>query len=634
MPDAADTATFVQLALRPVARLASYPYASGKPSGEKPLAREQRKLAAILFADAVGSSRLMGLDESGTVAQLLEHLNQRLAPAAARCGGRVVRLKGDGSLLEFASAVDALTAAIAFQQSMIEANRGRPGDQAIAFRIGLHLGDVIVEGDDIYGDAVNVAARLEAEAPAGGIVVSRAVREAVTGRLKVSLHALGELALKNIERPIRAFRAEWSAEDWPAPSVASGASASPKEPTPALTLPDMPSIAVLPFQNLSGDAEQEYFVDGLVEDIITALSRTKQLFVIARNSSFTYKGRAVDVKQVGGELGVRYVLEGSVRKAGNRLRITGQLIDATTASHIWADRFEGRVEDLFDLQDQVTTRVVGAIEPELEQAEIDRARRKPTSDLQAYDYYLRGMASFYVQSREATDQALTHFHKAAHLDTAFALPLARASLCYVARKAYGWTVDHGQEMAKAERLARRALGLNRKDPRVFASAGYSLAFVCGCLEEGADLIDQGVNLDPNYALAWTWRAYTKMLLGARKSVIEDCERTLRLSPFDPMAFLAQAGMAYAHYFAGRYGDAVARAEKALHLRPHHLPSHLIYMASLGMAGRIAEARKAYEVCRQLAPAARILTVRERTPLRLEEDKEKLVAGLRLAGLPE
>ena len=325
------------------------------------MAREQRKLAAILFADAVGSSRLMGQDESGTVARLLEHLNQRLAPAATCRGGRVVRLKGDGSLVEFASAVDALAAAIAFQQTMIEANRGQPDDQAIALRVGLHLGDVIVKGDDIYGDAVNVAARLEAEAPAGGIVVSRAVREAVTGRLKVSLHALGELALKNIERPIRAFRAEWSAEDWPAHSVASQAAASPKVPTPALALPDKPSIAVLPFQNMSGDPEQEYFADGITDDIITALSRIPSLFVIARNSSFAYKGKAIDIRQIGRELGVRYVLEGSVRKAGQRLRITGQLVEAETGSHLWADRFESVLEDVFDLQDRVTMAVAGAI---------------------------------------------------------------------------------------------------------------------------------------------------------------------------------------------------------------------------------------------------------------------------------
>src|SRR5262245_11669837 len=357
----------------------------------------------------------MGRDESGTVARLLEHLNQRLAPAATCRGGRVVRLKGDGSLVEFASAVDALAAAIAFQQTMIEANRGQPDDKAIVFRIGLHLGDVIVEGDDIYGDAVNVAARLEAEAPAGGIIVSRAVREAVTGRLKVSLHALGELALKNIERLIRAFRAEWSAEDWPAHSVASQAAASPKEPGPALTLPDKPSIAVLPFQNMSGDLEQEYFTDGMVEDIITALSRFKRLFVIARNSSFTYKGKAVDVKQVGRDLGVRYVLEGSVRRAASHVRITAQLIDAVTGVHLWADRFDHELQNVFELQDRVAARVIGAIAPELEQAEIDRAKRKPTESLDAYDCFLRGLASVYRWTPGANDEALRLFSRSIEL---------------------------------------------------------------------------------------------------------------------------------------------------------------------------------------------------------------------------
>jgi adenylate cyclase len=305
------------------------------------LAREQRRLAAILFADAVGSSRLMGRDESGTVARLLEHLTQRLAPAATRHGGRVVRIKGDGSLIEFASAVDALGAAIDFQQAMIEANRGQPGEKTIVFRVGLHLGDVIVAGDDIYGDDVNVAARLEAEAPPGGIIVSRAVREAVSGRLKVSLHALGELALKNIERPIRAFRVEWDATDWKTMEADAPKPAIPAEPTTSsLALPDKPSIAVLPFQNMSGDPEQEYFTDGITEDIITELSRFHSLFVIAQNSSFSYKGKSRDIQHVGRDLGVRYVLEGSIRRSSGRIRVTGQLIDTLTGNHIWAERYD------------------------------------------------------------------------------------------------------------------------------------------------------------------------------------------------------------------------------------------------------------------------------------------------------
>ena len=585
---------------------------------------EQRRLAAIVSADVAGYSRLMGRDESGTLAALKALRQEVVDPAIASHGGRIVKTTGDGLLLEFPSVVNAVRCAVEVQTAMADRTAGIAEDRRIAFRIGINIGDIIVDGDDIFGDGVNVAARLQEIAAPGGICISSRVHDDVRDRLDTAFDDGGTQTLKNIARPVQVWR--WQP-----------GTAAPPKPAPAptaLPLPDKPSIAVLPFQNMSGDPEQEYFADGIVEDIITALSRTKSLFVIARNSSFTYKGKAVDIKQVGRELGVRYVLEGSVRKAGNRLRITGQLIDATTGSHIWADRFEGAVDDLFDLQDQATSRVVGAIAPELEQAEIERARRKPTRDLQAYDYYLRGIASLYAQTRGSIDEALALFHQAAHLDAAFALPLAQASLCYVTRKAYGWTVDRDQEIVEAERLARRALELNRKDPRVLADAGYALAYVCGRLDEGADLLDQGVELDPNYAIAWTWRANTKRWLGVRKSVIEDYERALRLNPLDPFVFLTQAGLAGAHYFAGRFGDALTWAEKSLHPRPHHPPTHWIYMASLGMAGRIADARKAYEVYCQLDPTARISNIRERTPMRSEEDIERLAAGLRLAGMPE
>ena len=325
--------------------------------------RVVRRLAAILAADVVGYSRLMGRDENGTLARLKAHRKQRLEPVLARHGGRLVKLTGDGALAEFPSAVDALSAAIEFQQAMAEANEGQPADTAIVFRIGLHLGDLIVDGDDLYGDGVNVAARLEAEAPPGGILVSRAVREAVDGRLKAKLHALGELSLKNIERPIRAFRVEWEAADWkvtatPAPKAVQDEPTTPAPTTPALALPDKPSIAVLPFQNMSGDPEQEYFVDGLVEDIITALSRVQVAYSSSREiRPSPTKARAVDIRQVGRDLGVRYVLEGSVRKAGSKVRITGQLIDAATGVHLWADRFDGALDDVFELQDQVANKV-------------------------------------------------------------------------------------------------------------------------------------------------------------------------------------------------------------------------------------------------------------------------------------
>lgn len=371
---------------------------------------DQRKLVAVLATDMVGYSRLMSHDESGTLARLREHRRKNLEPALARYGGRLVKLMGDGALVEFASAVDALSAAIEFQQAIDDGDEGPSETERVVFRIGLHLGDMIVEGDDLYGDGVNVAARLETAAPAGGILVSRTVQEAVTGRLKATFADQGHLALKNIERPVQAFTVEWEASDWrrsalPAPELSS----ERRQPSPVeqLALPDRPSIAVLPFQNFSVEPEQEYFADGIVEDIITALSRFKLLFVVARNSSFAYKGRSPDIRQVGRELGVRYVLEGSVRKAASKVRITSQLINSENGSHIWADRLDGTLDDIFELQDQVTENVVGAIAPQLERAEIERARQKPTGSLDGYDHYLRGMTHLHQGTRESIDEALT-----------------------------------------------------------------------------------------------------------------------------------------------------------------------------------------------------------------------------------
>ena len=396
--------------------------------------RVVRRLAAILAADVVGYSRLMGRDENGTLVRLKAHRTERLEPVLARHGGRLVKLTGDGALVEFASAVNALSAAIEFQQSMAEANRGQPEDTAIVFRIGLHVGDVIVDGDDLYGDGVNVAARLEAEAPAGSIVISRTVHEAVAGRLSASFEDTGNLALKNIERPVHAFRVTWEPTDWQAGAKPTEALPVAETADPPLTLPDRPSIAVLPFQNMSGDPEQEYFADGMVEDIITALSRFKSLFVIARNSSFTYKGRAVDIRQVGRELGVRYVLEGSVRKAGNRLRITGQLIDSQNSAHLWADRFDGALEDFFELQDRITTSVVGVVASRLDQAELARVATRPVSNLDAYDVYLHGSARLREGTREAVDGALGLFYRAIEIDPAFSAPYGMALRCYSFRR--------------------------------------------------------------------------------------------------------------------------------------------------------------------------------------------------------
>lgn len=600
------------------------------------MAREQRRLAAIVAADVVGYSRLMGRDESGTLARLREHRKQRFEPTLARHGGRLVKLTGDGTLAEFPSAVDALGAAIEFQQVMAEANRDQPEETAIVFRIGLHLGDLIVDGDDLYGDGVNVAARLEAEAPPGGIVVSRAVREAVEGRLKAKLNALGELTLKNIERPIRAFRVEWDPADWQATAAASPKSVEPAPPIAdvPLTLPDKPSIAVLPFQNISGDPEQEYFADGMVEDIITALSRFKSLFVIARNSSFTYKGKAVDIKQVGRELGVRYVLEGSVRKAVNKIRITGQLIDSETGTHLWADRFDGVLEDVFQLQDDITTSVVGAIAPKLDQAEMERAKRKPVENLDAYDSYLRGMAIVGTITEEAQDEARRLFYRAIELNPNFATPYGMAARCYMTRKIQRWTVDQMWEEAEIRRLASRVAAIGRDDALALCWAGYPLAFVCLDYETGADLTDQALAINPNLAAAWQNRAWVSVYEGQHDAALEQMARAIRLNPLSSEIFRAQTAGAFALMFLGRFDEASVLAGKALRQEPNAMGSLRVAAVSNALGGRLDEASRIMERICQLAPNARLSGQREVMPFRRPVDKDRQMEGLRLAGMPE
>jgi TolB-like protein/tetratricopeptide (TPR) repeat protein len=413
-----------------------------------------------------------------------------------------------------------------------------------------------------------------------------------------------------------------------------GERTAPTTSRPAL--PDKPSIAVLPFQNLSGDPEQEYFADGMVEDITMALSRMPWLFVIARNSSFSYKGRAVNVKQVGRELGVRYVLEGSVRKAANRVRIAGQLIDATTGAHIWADRFEGTLADIFDLQDQVTTSVVGAIAPKLEQAEIERSKRKPTENLDAYDYYLRGIASLSQEpsDREANSEALVLFLKAIELDPEFSAAYGMAAWCYVWRKANGWVIDRVKEFAEAERLARRAVALGKDDAVALARGGHALAYVVGELEAGAAYTDQALILNPNFAVGWMLSGLVSVYSGEPDVAVGRLARAVRLSPFDPLTFVAQTAYAMAHFFAGRCDDASSWAAKVLRDHPDYQLALRIFAAANALTGRQEEARQAVERLRQLDPALRISNLKDRYPLRRPEDLARWAEGLRRAGLPE
>ncbi len=596
------------------------------------MAREQRKLAAIVAADVVGYSRLMGRDESGTLARLRKNRSEHLDPVLAKYGGRLVKLTGDGALVEFGSAVDALSAAIEFQQAMAEANANQSADTALVFRMGLHLGDLIVDGDDLYGDGVNVAARLEGEAPPGGIVISRTVQEAVVGRVKATFGDLGGLALKNIDRPVRAFSVRWAPSDWQLGPTSEGAVALAPEPT-ALPLPDKPSIAVLPFQNMSGDPEQEYFADGMVEDIITALSRTKALFVIARNSSFSYKGKSPDIRQVGRELGVRYVLEGSVRKAGTRVRITCQLIDARSGAHLWADRFDGELEDIFDLQDQIASRVVGEVAPALEEAEITRATRK-LGNLEAYDYYLRGLAALPGHNLENLTEAQSLLAKAVAIDPKLAIAWATQAFRCVGSKSMVLDSDPARNAADAEHAARTALRLDRNDARVLALSGHSLGFVCRQYEEAAALLEEAVRIDPNLAVGWTWRGTSHNRFGRPELAIADLERAIRLSPRDAFMFLTHGQMAAAHFFAGRYDEAVQWAESSLRLLPHHVTAHRVLVAAHAAAGRTEAARRSWLVYRKLDPETCLATLSERLAIPNGTGLAKFAEALRFAGMPE
>jgi adenylate cyclase len=474
--------------------------------------RAQRRLAAIMAADVVGYSRLMQADEAGTLARLKNRHSQILKPAVEKHRGRIVKYIGDGVLIEFASAVDAVECAVQLQQAMQSANAGLPEDRHIRFRIGINLGDVIVDGSDLYGDGVNIASRIEALADSGSAFVSRTVYDHVRGKVSFGFEDLGEHQLKNIVEPVWIYRLR--------------PDGGPAMARPALALPDKPSIAVLPFENMSGDPEQEYFADGIVEEIITALSRMRWLFVIARNSSFTYKGRAVDVKQVGRELGVRYVLEGSVRKASNRVRIAGQLIDALSGAHLWADRFEGGLEDIFDLQDRVTANVVGTIGVKVEQAEIERAKRKPTENLDAYDYFLRGMAYAYRWTHEGSNEALSLFRRAIERDADFTPAYGLAAGCYVWRKANGWMEDPAQEIAEAIHPARRAAELGRDDAVALCWSGIAIAYLGGDLEEGGALIERSLALNPNLAVAWNLSSWVKVWLGDPETAIERVARSM------------------------------------------------------------------------------------------------------------
>jgi len=597
-----------------------------------------RRLAAVVAVDVVAYSNHMHLDEEWTHARYKADRSEVIDPCIAKYKGRIVKSTGDGFLAEFPSAVEAARCMIEVQTALAGRNLDQSPDQRMEFRIGINLGDVIIEQDDIYGDGVNIAARLEAIAEPGGICISSKVHDEIIGKIDFSCQDLGLQQLRNIGKPIRAYRLtlEASNESFEAGRRPrrSNLGEAREVGAPALSLTDKPSIAVLPFENLSPDSEQEYFADGIVEDIITALSRMRWLFVIARNSSFTYKNRHVDVRQVGRELGVRYVLEGSVRKAGNRVRISGQLMDVSTGAHLWADHFDGAFEDIFDLQDSVTARVVGAIAPKLEQAEIERARRKPTDNLDAYDYYLRGMASFHKWNRKGIAEALALFYQAIALDPEFAAAYGMAAWCFVPRRTNNWMDDRVRETTEAGRLARQAAKLGKDDAVALYTGGYALANVVGDLDTGAALIDRGLALNPNLAAAWHNSGWVRVYLGEPEIAIEHIKHAMRLSPLDSLLFGMQGAIAFAHYFAGRYDEASIWADMSVREEPLWFSGLVIVGASKALAGRLDEAQRAIERACHRDPTFRISEITARMPLRRRGDLARLEEGLRKAGLSE
>ena len=568
----------------------------------------ERKLAAIFAADVAGYSALMGRDEVGTLRTLTEYrvIIDRLI---ASHRGRIFNTAGDSLVADFASAVDAVQCAVAVQEAIAKENADRPAGEQMRFRVGIHVGDIIVQGDNLFGDAVNIAARLEALAEPGGICVSGTVRDHIGTKLPLSLADLGDQQVKNIAQPIKAYQI---------------GHASPVAGS-LLPLPDKPSIAVLPFANMSGDSEQEYFADGMVEEIITALSRIRWLFVIARNSTFTYKGQAIDAKRVGRELGVRYVLEGSVRKGGSRVRITSQLIDAQTGAHLWADRFDGSLEDVFDLQDRVAISVAGVIEPALQAAEMRRSLARPTTDLSAYDLYLRAAALFYSIARERVFEALGLLEQAIAIDRDYGPALAWAAICHLMLFTQGWAEEAETSRRKAADFARQALQMAQNDPGVLASAAYVLARFGEDIGAMIGLLDRALALNPSSAVGWFYSGVLRLWVGQPDLAIEHVETSLRLSPRErtgsPLQIL---GLAY--FFQRRLDEAASKLVLAIQVDPGMPRAHQALAACYAHMGRLDDARAI--VSRLRAITSQI--VPSDLPWHNPEHCELFLSGLRLA----
>ena len=573
--------------------------------------RVERRLAAVLAADVAGYSRLIGADEGDTLARLRAIRGDLIDRRIAENRGRIVKTTGDGLLVEFSSVVDALRCATGVQAGMAELNIAVPADRRLEWRIGINVGDIVVENGDIFGDGVNVAARLEGLAEPGGICVTARVQEDASGRLGLAFEDMGEQALKNITRPVRAYR------------LVAGRSTFARSGS-GLALPDKPSIAVLPFENMSDDPGQEYFADGMVEEIITALSRIRWLFVVARNSSFTYKGQSPDVTRVGRELGVRYVLEGSVRKAGGRVRITAQLIDAVNGAHLWADHFDGSLKDIFDLQDKVALSVAGVIEPTLQAAETARSADRPTNDLTAYDLYLRAYAMVLSSARQIPE-ALCLMEQAIERDPRYGPALAWAAHCCNRLLLDGRSEDPAADRLKGADFARRALEVAGDDPSILANAALALAYFGEDIGAMMALVDRALALNPSFARGWYVSGLLRMWAGQPDIAIEHIEASLRLSPRARVGWsLAQIG--FAHFFARCFDEAVAKLVLAIQEAPSNPHPYRFLTACYAHMGRLDDAR---EVLKRLRAITSVV-VPSATPLRNAEHRELFLSGLRLA----
>jgi adenylate cyclase len=582
-------------------------------------------LAAVLAADVAGYSRLMGLDEERTLAQLKALRRTLVDPAIAVHRGRIVKTSGDGVLVEFASAVDAVRCAVELQQAMAKNNAAVPAELRIEFRIGIHVGDIIIDEDDIFGDGVNIAARLEGIATPGGVCISDDAQRQIRGKLDVAFDDMGPQALKNISEPMRSWRLQSGEEG------AAIQSSSPASRT-HLPLPDKPSIVVLPFDNMSAEPGQDYLADGIVEAITAALSRIRSFFVIARSSAFTYKGRAINARDIGRELGVAYLLEGSVQKIGNRLRIIVQLIETEGGAHVWSSRFDGTMDEFFDLEDRITEQVAGALQPSVRIAEIERSQRKRPQDLGSYDYTMRAMPHVWALEKEESERAIELLEKALAIDPKYPLALSLAGWCHAQRSVYNWADDLAESQLKAQSLAEQAAQMSGDDPVTLAVLGTVHTFLRN-YGTARVLLERAVTLDPNAAWAWSRLGWLECYADQPAKSIANFERALRLSPIDPMNFNNHVGIGSAREIAQEYDQAAALYRRALQERPNARWIYRNLASSLSGAGRIEEAKQAYAEMMRSYPDLTVSKFKQAmvfSPAALE----RMAENLRMLGLPD